>query len=130
MTEEINLTDEYKTRSGHPVTVYATNLRGKYPVLAVVHNTTGDKDLEIRCTKEGLFYCEKITEYDLIKVSPYAHIKIDDKVLVGGAPEFKNKRHFAGISDKGFPMTWEFGKTSWTGSYDTETWSYCELYTE
>ena len=125
----INLTDKYKTRSGLPVTVYANEIRSEFPVLATVHYPNHDSVYQF--TSEGNFHNGVTHEHelDLIKFSPYDHIKIDDKVNVWDKWDSKVYRgHFAGLSKDGLPMAWSEGKTSWTsGSEDYDVWDYCEL---
>lgn len=67
---------------------------------------------------------------DLIEVSPYANIKIDDKVLVWNETSTnKIRRHFAGINESGLPKAWYGTGTSFTET-STTTWDGCEPYTE
>ena len=62
-------------------------------------------------------------------VSPYADWPIDAKVLVWyDGSVTKSKRFFAGVNERGRPLTWIDGATSWstTAGYKT-SWDYAEL---
>ena len=106
---KINLTDKYKTRSGLDVTVYRTDLRGIFPVLVVVHDTVEDK--VYRYTSDGRHFDYNYKSFDLIKVLPYEHIKIDDKVLVWDNDYKDNqaRAYFAGVNHDGKPLSFAAG---------------------
>lgn len=87
--------------------------------------------------KSGYIYChysdgtseDKKPERDLIEISPYDHINIDDKVLVWRKSSTSKVRgHFAGVSDEGLPLVWLYGRTSWSvcNPPNYEEWDYCE----
>jgi hypothetical protein len=74
-------------------------------------------------------------EYDLIEVSPYDHIKIDDKVYVSDFTITKEavkgcrKGYFAGLSSSGKPLIFDRGATSWSQTARS-SWNYCVLASE
>jgi hypothetical protein len=76
---------------------------------------------------------QSVNHSDLIEVSPYANIRIDDKVLVWDGFQSENgnktKAHFAGLDKEGNPMSWVHGMTSFTTS-ELVYWNFCEPYTE
>lgn len=118
---------KYKTRSGLSARILCTDRKDPdLPVIALATGTDGyeavlcyTKDLTYRL--DGL-----IDSFDLIEVSPYDHIKIDDPVLVYDNPDDKKcKRHFAGVNAEGQPLTWIGGSTSFTTDKTIE-WNYCE----
>lgn len=58
--------------------------------------------------------------------SPYEGWEIDDKIEVSSDGLAWNKRHFAGISEKGKPLAWVAGRTSWSSECDDDKaeWGY------
>ena len=77
----INLTDKYKTRCGYPVEVLCVDLTGNSPVL---YTYIDDSNLKFyaTATKNGEIKSINENELDLIKVTPYDHIKKGDVVWV------------------------------------------------
>lgn len=123
----INLTDKYKTRAGVPVTIYSVNLRRARPVLAAIHED--DMDIVKSYNIDGSYYKDKETNYDLIKVGKYDHIKIDDKVVVWNDKDsIRYRRHFAGVDEYGLPLCFKYGETSWTSITSRKRiWKNCVL---
>ena len=67
--------------------------------------------------------------------SPYRDFKIDEPVMVRHKDENQwTKRHFAGVTSHGRPMTWTYGGTSWSkehkSPYDKDVWGECRRPTE
>lgn len=131
---KILIDKQYRTRDGRNVRIYATDGGDGFPVHAGVQYPGGSWGSF--CFKEdGTFSTDgTIHNLDLIEVSPWAHINVDDKVLVGSTPSrVTYRRYFAGVdAETGKPLTWPVGRTSWTtlNENDTERWDCCELATE
>lgn len=51
---KIEMGGKYKTKSGHPVTLFTTTARGDYPVKGLVHYES--EDSEEGWTEEGYFF--------------------------------------------------------------------------
>jgi len=128
----VDLNKKYKTRSGKDVTL-----------LKVI---TDDKNTDFVIGHDSEFYAckwNKLTghcinynsNYNLVEVCKYDHIKIDDKVLVwdesNTSEPNKFKKHFAGIDkETGKVMTFNDGATSWSSNNNQHAlWDNCELYT-
>ncbi len=61
------------------------------------------------------------------EVSPYADWPMDAKIRVWDDCHLtKKKAHFAGIDERGDPLTWVGGATSWTETV-TISWDHAEL---
>lgn len=126
----IDINKKYKTRCGYPVRVYCTDAGGPYPVHAAYYDNG--------------WFVSSYTEFggaedgghgsiDLIEVNPYAHIKIDDRVIVRDNHGYIEKvnRHFAGVSNDGKPLVWSDGQTSYTSIKGAKTeWDNCILFEE
>ena len=61
------------------------------------------------------------------EVSPYADWPVDAKVYVWDEGGPKLKRHFAGVDDDGYPLTYVVGKTKWSSGGEVIRWDYAEL---
>lgn len=104
---------KYRYRNGDPAIVIWAKERGEdpYPVISL------RKDGEILThSKTGRAVLEDIPDpFDLIEVSPYEDLKIDDPVMayhaMDGTPY---PRHFAGVEPDGRPRTWANGRTSFS----------------
>ena len=118
----INLTDKYKTRCGYPVEVLCIDLDSIKSVL-FTYVCNGKKYVN-QCLEDGR--CEIMGgEYaiDLIKVTPYDHIKKGDVVLVWDDD----------ISTKYIKFFIEYKNSYITTSPNTDftklqVWENCELY--
>lgn len=126
----ISMNKKYKTRSGQSVRVLCVDRPdAKYPVIALV----GDHGSVETFSIEGT-YCPDVGsgELDLIEVPPCADFKIDDPVMV--RDEYKwYRRHFAGVSEDGFPLAFYQGTTSFTRPYNAllpEQWKECRRPTD
>ena len=121
----ISLDKKYKTVRGLEVKLYSVDVDngGVYPVHGAVLSPSG----------VWVLNCWKLNgEHngrggDLVEVSPYSDLKIDDLVYVWDGNEPKVKRHFAGINEyTGMPMVFDFGTSSWTNFSGVSPWDHCE----
>ena len=119
---KISKDKKYKTRNGKEFKLYEIY---KYEIHgAYFEDTVWDCQ---SWSIDGSFVDGQKTCLDLIEISPYADFKIDDKVLVWdeGYSNQKQKGHFAGIDENGNPMTWDYGRTSFTEN-NKIAWGNCE----
>jgi hypothetical protein len=112
---KIDINKKYKTRKGETVEILSTTRNHPtHPVVASVHK--GDLQLLLPFTSNGI--CGSVMDYyyDLFEVKEWEDFKIDDEVIVRFNPSDStlHKRHFAGVSEKGNPMVWYKGGTSWS----------------
>jgi len=118
---KIEINKKYRTRDGRQVEILKTDFRSKYPVIAIIDNEEIEQYSESgQCWLFG-------GEYDLIEVGKYDHIKIDDNVVVWSFANDYHRRHFAGISEQGWPITWDAGRTSFTNTGAISIWQNCML---
>lgn len=115
---------KYRTHDGLKARILATDLPEPFPVAVAV---VSDYMLY------GLWYLTndlKLPGHDcpfLVEVSPWEDFKVDDKVLVSCDENGQwHKRYFAGISDDGYPMTFQGGATSWSATAKSIKWTYCK----
>ena len=97
----INLTDKYKTRCGYPVEVLCVDLTGNSPIL---YTYIDDSNLKFYATADmyGRYYRKTDSRIDLIKVTPYDHIKKGDVVWVWDNNEADGQlRLFVSVGDDG-----------------------------
>lgn len=60
----------------------------------------------------------------------WSEVPIDTKILVwSNGSKQKEKRHFAGINERGMVEAWNYGQTSFTIDR-ASAWEYAELYEE
>ncbi len=106
----IDMTKPYKTRDGRPVRLLCTdNTSLVYPVVGVVD------DVPQMWTAGGRFFSERESEFDLVEVSPYADWPIDAPIWVRDYSDCQwLPRHFAGVDDRGTPLAWDSGCTSFS----------------
>jgi len=124
---KISMNKKYRTRDGRDVEILKVDagLKGDLDIIAIVN---GDIYTYYSDGKYGL---GGELPLDLIEVSPYEDFEIDEPVMVSDFDcLFWNKRYFAGINDRGKPMAWSNGKTSWLSNGEKRTWSYCRRPTE
>lgn len=124
----IEITKKYKTRSGLPVRVIATDIKGPYPVVAAVLDNC---DVETVCvyTNTGEFLRGDINHPDdLFEVTPYEDFKVDDLCVVW---EVENSKEFRYFSHEKENLAWCFGSggTSYTRT-TTTSWTNCRKATE
>jgi hypothetical protein len=70
------------------------------------------------------------SQYDLIEVTPYDHIKKGDKVIVwDNNSKFKSKfrGYFSGVDVLGRPRSYINGATEWSSDGETHAWDNCIL---
>ena len=121
----IDINKKYKTESGLEVVLYWVG--------NMVHGAIIFDHIIRRISLWNLEGIDIISqnEYNLVEVSPYDHLKIDDKVWAYNSDGQKHKIHFAGIDKDGKPLCFHEGKTSWSsdGGYKS-SWPHVELYVE
>jgi len=127
----ISMDKKYKTRSGLPVRVLCTDRKEEdtRPVLALISLQPAQEMVHSYDINGNFINFRPDHHLDLIEVSPYDHIQIDDRVLVWDsyAPN-KRKGYFAGVHKDGKPQTWLGGRTSWTVTEGRKyLWDHCEL---
>lgn len=124
----IEMHKKYKTRDGRPVRILCVDREDcDYPVVALV---TNEKHCEIAVVYScyGSFTGTHNNHVlDLIEVQPWDDFKIDDQVLVKEYEEGKwKKRYFAGVSDRGLPLAFKDGCTSWSSEGEALDWNFCK----
>ncbi len=118
---------KYKTRSGLPVRVLCTDMKNRYPVVAV--RKSEKEECSGMYTADGKFYEEGIhSEYDLIEVSPYEDFKVDDLCVVWDEESVKIFRYFSNVK-KGTAHCFDWGCTSYSAE-GTTPWTNCRKATE
>ena len=123
---KIEMNKKYRTRDGRPARVICVDAKSTQPVVALVSRTRDEtSEFIIRVSLKGEFYTGEKYELDLIEVTPYDDFKIDEPVMVRNNAAEWERRHFAGISDKGSPMTWNHGMTSWSAAELKSSWDEC-----
>jgi hypothetical protein len=125
----IDINKKYKLRMGGDVVIFEKcegKIFGKYKV-----NPTCEWNAS-RWDSNGHYQICDESCLDLIEISPYADLKIDDKVLVWDDGQIDPyKYHFAGIDGDGRALTWDDGQTSFTSNeYEVSTWDNCIKYEE
>lgn len=105
----ISMNKKYRTRQGEKVRILATDIDNVvYPIAAEISGCI------YQFTNEGYFYPYRgISKSDLVEVSPYKDLKIDDKVIATFDYLDKRKVYFAGLVD-GNPTVFLDGRTSFT----------------
>lgn len=127
----ININKKYRTRAGQRVEIYkivGDDQPNKFPVIGSVIDKDG-KYTAISWTKEGEYDLLLPGPHDLIEVSTYIDLKIDDKVICWNDthPEDRRNRYFAGVDDAGRPTAFIDGTTSWSNFERTSVaWDHCE----
>jgi len=119
----IEMNKKYKTRDGKPVKIVCTDYKGEYPVVASIKI---DEDEAIFFYKYDGRLSHMEHPYDLIEVTSYEHLKVDDKIMVSDDGMFWAKRHFAEVIH-GVVHTFNDGKTSWSIKdkvMETVPWKY------
>jgi len=126
---KISKDKKYKLRMGGDIKIY--EILDGYVFGA--YRFKGSKEFNAdRWECNGNYLLDSESCLDLIEISPYADFKIDDKVLVWDGEyqrHNKHKRHFAGVSELGDPLTWIDGLTSFTTNEKT-AWENCEKYND
>lgn len=119
--KKVDIRKKYRIRNGEDVEFISDAGRGTHPVVGYV----GDQMDITYWTKEGNYFLDETSQFDLVEVSPYEDWKIDDKIEVSDDNIRWKKRHFAGVNDEGFPMAWNAGCSSWTEEYNGKLhWKY------
>jgi len=124
----INMTKKYRTRDGRYVRVLCVDREGTQPVVALVKYTDGTECLAA-FDADGK-YRGVPSDFDLIEVGPYEDFKIDEPVMVSDTSDgCWEPWHFAGVNERGRPLTWSNGGTSWSTNVYVE-WKFCRRPTE
>ena len=110
---------KYRTRDGRAVRVLAVDLnRRGWPVEAFVEDHDKSTGATHAYTDNGKFTRNGIGEHeaDLIEITPFDDLKIDDPVVVtiGSQGSVGQVFHFAGTTEDGRPKVWAQGRTSLT----------------
>lgn len=114
----ISMGKKYRTRDGRAVRVLAVDLGGpaEFTVVAATKEKDGKEYVGLH-TKEGR-YCttRKDNIRDLIEITPFDDMKIDDPVTIttGSQGNVGKVFHFAGTTEDGRPKVWAQGRTSLT----------------
>jgi len=107
---------KYITRSGLPARVICTDYNGTshipLPVMCLVKQLDGKEALGYLNAQGRCGDGSTDTEYDLIEVTPWYDIKVDEPVIATRKDGSELRAHFAGIHNGG-PSIWEDGLTSW-----------------
>lgn len=119
---------KYITRSGLPARIICTDVNHKdFPIQVLVTNKHGG-EVVTRYTRDLKYYANGVSsEYDLVEVSQWDHIAVDQPVYVKNTAlgEQWRKRYFAMV-ESGRPFTWCNGATSWTSlHYEKTDWDEC-----
>ena len=122
MIKPISMDKQYKTRDGRSVRILCVDREdSSFPVVALVSGSKGGQGV-ISYPSNGTYGEESY--YDLIEVTPW-DFPIDTPVLVRDQDgESWIKRHFAGVSKKGYPTTFCGGCTSFTADECSGTVSW------
>ena len=123
----IEMNKKYKTRSGLPVRILATDIESDFPVCAALKSNKNEETL-LRYTNNGRYFDPYKHEYDLIEVTPYEDFKVDDLCVVWDVTESKEFRYFSHAKGN---LAWCFnsGGTSYTRT-TTTSWTNCRKATE
>jgi hypothetical protein len=119
--EPINMKDKY-TSGGRPFKVLCVDAPGEYPVKGYYEDTGNTTEF----TSNGCFYSGigRLSQYGLIKVSPFADFKKGDPVMVKNRPdEFELRRHFSHEKD-GKAVCFAEG-SEWTSHGVATPWPFC-----
>ncbi len=108
---------KYKTRAGRPVRILTTDLKGRFPVVAVVTETDCTETL-LALLEDGTKWPEMESVYDLFEVTPYDGFKIGEPVMAKLFPTsyIGLRRYFAGVTQDGRPMVFNDGLTAWSSA--------------
>lgn len=129
--QPIEMHKKYKTRDGYPVRILCVDRKededSTFHVIALV-TTNGYEEIRAY-SKTGQYFIDEESALDLIEVQPWDDFKVDDPVLVRDYEDEEwKKRYFAGVSDKGKPLTFPLGCTSWSSEEVNvrHGWNYCK----
>ena len=123
---------KFRTRDGREVVIYAVHDGQDYPIHGAIKYKDGFGPESF--DDDGRYCTAECNDFDLVEITQYDDFKIDDKVLVWNTDYInkKSKRHFAGVSCIGEPMTFRDGTSSFTAQdeHDVVYWDFCEKYVE
>lgn len=117
----------HTTRSGLKARIVCDNVKGEYPIVALV--LTDDFEFPVMLYS-NLSECNYSPEsyYDLFEYNPWKDVVVDTPVYVSNDNIDWKKRHFSHF-DKNYFYVWEDGQTSWT-TLRTFKYRYAKLATE
>ena len=127
----IEMGKKYKTRSGLPVRVVATDIKSPYPVVAALL-VSCDVEIIRSYTHTGEFLLGDTNHpNDLIEVTLYDDFKEDDLCVVWNDDNKGNKlfRYFHKVNSTGKALCFNHGKTSFNIS-ECSFWDNCRKPTE
>jgi hypothetical protein len=122
----IDMNKKYRTRDGFDVEIIAIRPDLKDGVIGIIN---GEDFVRERST-DGLYsHNKEPCDFDLIESTPYADLKVDDKVLVSNDKRVWKNGHYAGIEKSGDgyfkPMIFNDGRTSFTSKLSPSfLWNY------
>ena len=109
MTGKIDLSKRYKTVGNMKVRILCTDRVGSvYSVVGLLMD--GNIERTYAWTGDGRWLQDETSKYDLVEVSTYEGLQIDDVVATPGGA----KAHFAGLAPDGRPRMWAEGRISHT----------------
>lgn len=109
--KKIEMGKKYRTRDGRAVRLLCVDRKHQtYPVVGLV----GDPEILVAWTSNGLYSIQEERDCDLVEISIYADIPIDTPGWAHLLGFDWRRCHFAGVDEKGRPLTWLNGRTSFT----------------
>ena len=108
----IDINKKYKTEDGRPARILCTNRNNKKCVVALVTDKNNYQDI-ISYTADGKADSTNSHPLNLIEITPYDQLKVDDKIMVSDDGHIWSSRHFAEVRN-GVVYTFDNGKTSWS----------------
>ena len=113
----ISMDKKYRTRDGRAVRVLAVDVNHSFKkVAAAVTFKDGSEEHVHSYNQYGMICGGQSSSADLIEVTPFDDMKIDDPVVVtiGSQGSVGRVFHFAGTTEDGRPKVWSQGRTSLT----------------
>lgn len=113
----ISMDKKYRTRDGRAVMLLMTTLKNaQYPVAGIVTLNDGQQTVMNFTDRGRRFSDGSETAIDLIEVTLFDDLKIDDPVVVtiGSQGSVGRVFHFAGTTEDRRPKVWAQGRTSLT----------------
>jgi len=119
----VSMDKKYTNSFKNTIEILCIDANGQWPVIT---KTNGQCQVY---TIEGLFTNKAKSEYNLIEVGEYDHIKLGDPCLFWNNNSFMPKRgYFAGINKNSNPIMYDDGATAWSSLDSRVTrWDHCKL---
>jgi len=112
----------------------ATDIGGNVSVVGKYLNPISNFWVIIYHNNDGRYSSStsQYTDWDLIEVGKYDHLKKDDPVVCYNEdhPDKPQYRYFSHVNSNGRPCTFLHGATSWSAKEGSIDWDHCELFTE